>query len=669
MNNTFTLIQNEILEEAKSSPSLISEISGLEDYIAETYAARSLMELIQNADDARASRVMISTLGYRVIVANDGDLFKPSDLQSLCRSAKSTKTRGIQIGHRGIGFKSVVGFSDRVHLISGACRVTFCRRLSINATGSSRAPLIRIPHDLDPAVERELSETIHQLQSDGFRTLFIFDGVDSNAFGVEVDNFDPSSMLFLRSVRGIIFSGQHDKQFNLSIEKGDDFSKKTLEGLNEKSVFHYTDFAEGEIAYQLQGSHPHLNVAHAFLPTHELSGLNCKINGNISTDPSRTRIMLDTQTNNFVKSLSVFVVDCYQKFFLGYCKDLDLLQALSPHSDTRTSNLVGRSFRSELFGVIRSTSGDLFRDFRRPPRWLSDSDFQSIDTSLSKIQFLPSHLLNTHSIDNLLVLLSVKDCSWKELATSIKSHSMTISGAAKFVSEYIRLMSTGQVGLHDFPRHIPLFSTDGSLKSLDELILGKKKLDADFLTIVADAVKSDSAIDRTMRALSGDLIKIYANKEEPQSILLSHSHKSRPETPGQNRVFVGENLFVPKWRSAEEAVKIAFEQQGWIVDDVSRQYLGYDLDCRKNQGDHLYVEVKKLNSSADGFFLTSNEEVVARQHSTAYVVALVVPKFNNAVEIALIFDPIRNVKLTRQCRQWVWDCSSYPYEPIMFRMQ
>ena len=99
--------------------------------------------------------------------------------------------------------------------------------------------------------------------------------------------------------------------------------------------------------------------------------------------------------------------------------------------------------------------------------------------------------------------------------------------------------------------------------------------------------------------------------------------------------------------------------------DVSKQNLGYDLEASKRGEETIYVEVKTIDNPGQPFILTSNEEAVAREKGAAYRIA-VVWQTNNSVEIAFIADPTRNLKMIRQCRQWVWFCDCYPFEPERF---
>ena len=63
--------------------------------------------------------------------------------------------------------------------------------------------------------------------------------------------------------------------------------------------------------------------------------------------------------------------------------------------------------------------------------------------------------------------------------------------------------------------------------------------------------------------------------------------------------------------------------------------------------------------------MTSNEEAVARQKGDQYLIVIVCQN-KEFLEVAFIRDPVRQLEMTRQCRQWVWECSDYPYEPLRF---
>ena len=51
---TIYKLRTKLLQEAISSPALLSDLAGLELYVSESYSSRSFIELLQNADDAFA---------------------------------------------------------------------------------------------------------------------------------------------------------------------------------------------------------------------------------------------------------------------------------------------------------------------------------------------------------------------------------------------------------------------------------------------------------------------------------------------------------------------------------------------------------------------------------------------------------------------------------------
>lgn len=170
----FTIIRQNLIEEANTSPNMLSDIAGLETYISESYNNRSFIELLQNADDAKSSRFLVCKVGNYLLVANDGKVFDDQDLISLCRSASSGKERGCSIGYRGIGFKSVANFANEVHIISGEMNITFSRELTKSVIEkATRVPLIRIPHPIREIIFKEVKPVISQYIDEGYTT-FLF---------------------------------------------------------------------------------------------------------------------------------------------------------------------------------------------------------------------------------------------------------------------------------------------------------------------------------------------------------------------------------------------------------------------------------------------------------------------------------------------------------------
>src|SRR4030065_1473908 len=86
-------LRTEFIQEATSAPKLFKDLAKVEHYIAESYKTRSFIELIQNADDAESTIFGVHGFDGGLIVANNGHPFTVADIEALCRSGSSNKTR------------------------------------------------------------------------------------------------------------------------------------------------------------------------------------------------------------------------------------------------------------------------------------------------------------------------------------------------------------------------------------------------------------------------------------------------------------------------------------------------------------------------------------------------------------------------------------------------
>ena len=111
MKTIINKISEDFLKEAKFSPKMLEDLAAMEKYMSESYDGRTFIELLQNADDAKAKRVVAFAIEDTLIVANDGRKFNDEDIVSICRSGASNKQRGENIGYRGVGFKSATTLS------------------------------------------------------------------------------------------------------------------------------------------------------------------------------------------------------------------------------------------------------------------------------------------------------------------------------------------------------------------------------------------------------------------------------------------------------------------------------------------------------------------------------------------------------------------------------
>ena len=365
MNKELSILRDSLITEAKSSPMLLSDLAGLEAYVSESYNSRSFIELLQNADDAKATKFYVKRSGDYLFVANNGRPFNIKDLESLCRSASSNKVRGMTIGYRGIGFKSVVSFAKEVHLISGDFEITFSKELSKQIIPRApKVPLIRIPHELEGSVKDELTDEIRKLQDEGFKTIFIFSGVLANQIDEEYTSFANTTLLFLNSIQVIKIHLTKKVTANIAVieesERGRCLRVSTTEAIS--NWFVYSDstcsiafFMNKDKIERLPKSEA---IIHAFLPTEDSCGLGVVVNGDFSTDPSRRHLIMDDTTIKVISNLTHLYASLL-KYALAN-KDRNMVDALMPYFDWKLIQLTKQSFEKEFAIKIKNAFGKEF---------------------------------------------------------------------------------------------------------------------------------------------------------------------------------------------------------------------------------------------------------------------------------------------------------------------
>ena len=156
------------------NPKDIEEHAAIEQSVVDGgYGHRQLFELIQNAADAiRAAdttgRVEIRLTPESLYVANEGNPVEEDGADSILRSHISTK-RSHEIGHFGLGFKSVLGVSRRVAVFSRTGSfgfdTTIARERILDRVSLYQGPTpgLRIADALDFESERRQDANLHEL--------------------------------------------------------------------------------------------------------------------------------------------------------------------------------------------------------------------------------------------------------------------------------------------------------------------------------------------------------------------------------------------------------------------------------------------------------------------------------------------------------------------------
>jgi hypothetical protein len=156
-----------------------------------------LSELLQNADDAKATKASAKIENGFFIFEHNGDDFDHGNFSSLCQFACSNKKNLHTIGFRGIGFKSVFSLGDPVHLTTPTLAVYFERtRFTFPIWDSRRAMTartqIRVPIQ-DASRETELRKNFDEWAGSPASLLFFRYITTLEVNGKTISKSEPSA--------------------------------------------------------------------------------------------------------------------------------------------------------------------------------------------------------------------------------------------------------------------------------------------------------------------------------------------------------------------------------------------------------------------------------------------------------------------------------------------
>ncbi len=678
MNSSISSLRDSLIKEATYSPILLSDLAGLEAYVSESYNSRSFIELLQNADDAGASRFFVKRYKDYLFVANDGRPFSIRDLESLCRSASSNKARGTSIGYRGIGFKSVVSFAKEVHLVSGDYEVTFSKELTKSIVDkANKVPLIRIPHEFKYNVKTELESEIRIIQADGYKTIFIFSGVAANQIDEEYTSFAYTTLMFLNNVRLIRISLSREVNASISVIEQTKGRKRIKISTNEK-MSEWLVYSDNNCSIAFSSKNDKIErlskeeaIIHAFLPTEDSCGLGFVVNGDFSTDPSRRHLIFDDTTKNVISEIAKLYITILNQGLQN--NDDRLLKAMTPYFDVKLIQLMKLTFEREFSNLLKENSGNVFSKIRLSPLWFNSEDFHKTMLSAGKLS-ISSRCSNVYGLDSLLKFLGSKTDDVDSIISLVKPTEISLTGCAQIaVNAMKQVLINHKVG--SFIK-TPIFASDNKLTSLHDINESGKKIDSSFLQLMLDNGISSKDIGQCLKKLG--MSHLY---EQQFSEVLSQNGNSKKDNINDNQPNVRDwfnktaastpnvvTSSVQKWRSAEENTLAVLNDNGFKLNDVSKQNLGYDLEGKDPNGDNIYIEVKSIDYVGQKFRMTNNEFAAAQYNQDKYYIAIV-HQSAESLEIGLIKNPINNLTMNRQCIQWVWECSDYECEPMKFGLK
>lgn len=686
-------VQNELISEALQSPQMLADIAGLEKYVAESYATRAFIELLQNADDASSKEVVFIHGDGWVICANSGRPFTLSDFRSLCRSASSEKSRGSGIGYRGIGFKSVAGIAKVIHLISNNVSATFSKELTRERIGGDLpVPLIRIPHQLSIDRDAPPFASAKKLVSLGFETAFILEGLNQDQVGEEFSRFDSDYLIFLHHIESVVLdNGPRSEYRCIRTSSTNAGTRVVATGPNGQESWQVEHRNSVSIAFSMNGETPsplkeNDSLVHAFLPTLESTGIGVRINGDFSTDPSRTRIIIDEESEKHIADAAQLACDLVVWAIENPTEgSTAILACLAPNIDEVALQFQKRGFRTVFLSEFATRLKIAREKLALAPSWLNSSDAVAIGSDPDGRRVVPSpgaapddptsriakfagaptvdvaHIIDSASVG------TISDTGVADLIDFVMKApipvGITLAGTTEAkiwpsVNGRTSLRETCESGFvlsDSFLSDLAKRGLDSSalFRSLARYVVDAGALSHALSITVETGVPNRSdqnALSPTTAAVS-TVTDPLGNGHQPPRSNAPQSSTPRVLTSGNNSA----------WRSAELLVMDLLIKLGYDAEDHSRRNLGYDVFVSA-PGVTYHVEVKSINYPGQPFALTPNEESFCRHSAGTYIVALVFRE-DAATHVQFIRNPNSSLHFTKQCRQWAWECHDYKFEP------
>lgn len=163
---------------ANCDPDIIRTLDHAEHNIELDYRGRYILELLQNARDVAMigqtlAKVKIIIQSNRLLIANNGADFNEDGLRSICRIGLSSKTDISFIGHKGLGFKSILEITETPEIVTKFGTIYFDRELAAKKLNNQSLKAKELPLLFLPMYKSDGIKEYSELLEDEYTTLII----------------------------------------------------------------------------------------------------------------------------------------------------------------------------------------------------------------------------------------------------------------------------------------------------------------------------------------------------------------------------------------------------------------------------------------------------------------------------------------------------------------
>jgi hypothetical protein len=349
-------MKNKILQEIetrkeiyKTSPADMISAFNREIETEKEYNGRQLLELLQNADDEKSDEVKIelNTDEKILTIANRGTSCIPfsfDGIRSLMISNLSSKTTKKFIGNKGLGFRSIINWSEKISINSNGLDITFSRDTVEQVydelfTDEEHIRIVKernLPDSIKPIPFLSIP-SIAEFQEGDWKTVVIIKYKSSfeNDIKYQIDSLKAEILLFLNSIQNlkVIVDGEVVQDINKDVlhDRWKIYSKRGLlpQDSDKKNE---PEYYELKIALQ-EDLRCDVRELFAFFPTKIEINFPYIVHGTFELNSSRNEI-IDSEKNKYIlKELVGLIVDTAKTITheeVSY-KALEMLMYSNPH--------------------------------------------------------------------------------------------------------------------------------------------------------------------------------------------------------------------------------------------------------------------------------------------------------------------------------------------------
>lgn len=660
-------VSDSFINEAKQSPQLLSDMAKMEYYMAESYSGRLFVELLQNADDAKSTRIISYYNNGNLYFANNGKPFDEGDLIAISRSGASDKKRGKTIGYRGIGFKSASYISNEIIIYSANTYFTFSKEKSSKILNMKveDVPTIRIPIFLDK-VDDSITEDIELLKENGYSTVFVFRNVDIDLYLDELKEVDDGYFIFLNNVYECVFDiDEFEDKYEIS--RFADMSSEHIEIKSKEKNTEWMVCKNKNVAVSflieegcIVPCDDRESVYHCYLPTLERTYISCKINADFSTDPSRKHITMDEKTKNSLEQIGELLASiiglAFKEADSGKYKNIlnmYMRKSITSKINFYLDDIVEKEITNKPW--IKLGNGDCITpsEYQVLPSSFNVENPESIRTvpgEISKISLPPDVYEKIDNVETFMEQFTSETISMETISKDLSNpgyvENLNSETHTQLLTSAIREAKVDEVLNPDSTAPVQTFvvKTDGGkLDTIENVVTSQGQLDSNLQQELKDRLGGSEINWLQGKVGTTDLIqKIENNKDEKQ-----HNEMVKDEKGNVN-------IHIAKWRDAEVKCILIEESMGNTATDVSVSNYGYDVISKTPEGKTRYIEVKSVKKDF-AFSMTNNEYTAAHQYGEDYYICLLLENEDKLVA-RYIQDPLNNAKFEKRIKQWEWLC-------------